>query len=201
MTGGEVGDEEYFAYEPGWNTSRGQSTRGSSTKLRGLSRAQSRAQSRVQSRAQSRRGSIGGDGVSVEEEEEIGPDFVDVEEGGEEQGEETDEGEMKRVVMGRVGGWVDWAVGWMDFRGEGEEEEDADEVEGEGAAKGEYGEAESKGELDPVELDKRLRNKRKKDDEAETGGEGTNAVSSAPEQGGVWSDARWLLGVASKVAL
>ena len=182
-----------------------QSARGSSARLQGRSRVQSRVQSRAQSRARSRIGSVGGggggDGVR---EEEIGPDFVDVEEDeeGEEEekeGEEVDEGEMKRVVMGRVDGWVDWAVGWMDFRGEGEEGGDADEADG--APKEEDGEARIKGELDPVDLQKRLRRKKKKDDEAETGTEGTDTVSSAPEQAGVWSDAKWLLGVASRVAL
>lgn len=198
MTGGEVGDDEFDAYDPGWDRSRGQSTRGSNVKLQGLSRAESRAQSRVQSRAQSRRGSIG-EGVGVGEEEEIGPDFVDVEEREEEEeGEEVDEGEMKRVVMGRVGGWVDWAVGWVDFRAEGEEEGDEDEADF--ATKEEDGETVIKGELDPVDLQKRLRKKKKKDDEAEIGSEGAT-VSSAPEQAGVWSDAKWLLGVASKVAI
>lgn len=201
LTGGEVGDDEFDLYTEEWNRSRVQSTRGSDAKLQG----QSRVQSRAQSRAQSRRGSVGaGDRVREEEEkEEIGPDFVNVEEVEEEEGEEIDEGEMKRVVMGRVGGWVDWAVGWMDFRGEGEEEGDADEAEAEadGAAMEENAEAMMKGELDPVELQKRLRKKKRKDDEAETGGEGTNTVSSAPEQAGVWSDAKWLLRVASKVAI
>lgn len=173
-----------------------QSARGSNAKLRGLSRAQSR------------RGSVGGgNGVrgeeeveEVEEEEEVGPDFVNAEEG-EEEGEEVDEGEMKRVVMGRVGGWVDWAVGWMEFRGEGEEEGDADEADGAAEEEDDGGEGSVRGELDPVELQRRLRRKKRKDDEAETGSEGTNIMGSAPEQAGVWSDAKWLLGVATKVAL
>lgn len=197
-----MGDDEFDAGETGWKGSRAQSARGSGANLQGLSRGLSRAQSRVRSR----RGSVGGgDGVrGVEEGEgEIGPDFVDVEgeeeeEEGEE-GEEIDEGEMKRVVMGRVGGWVDWAVGWMDFRGEGDEERDADEADG--GVKGDDGENIMRGELDPVELQKRLRKKKMKDDEAETGSEGTNTMSSAPEQAGVWGDAKWLLGVATKAAL
>lgn len=136
----------------------------------------------------------------VEEEEEVGPDFVNAEEG-EEEGEEVDEGEMKRVVMGRVGGWIDWAVGWMEFRGEGEEEGDADEAAGAAGEEVDGGEGIVRGELDPVELQRRLRRKKRMDDEAETGGEGTNTMGSAPEQAGVWSDAKWLLGVATKVAL
>ena len=190
--GGGGGD---YAYSQEWNWERARSMRGSGAMLQG------------QSRGQSRSGSIGGGGGRVGEEEEgeergeeeIRPDFVDVEEG-EEEGEEVDEGEMKRVVMGRVGGWVDWAVGWMDFRGEGEEEGDVDEAEADRAANDEDGEAVTKGELDLVELQKRLRKKKRKDDEAETGGEGLKTMSSAPEQAGVWSDAKWLLGVATKVA-
>lgn len=168
--------------------------RGSGARLQGGSRAQSR----VQSRAQSRRGSVGGgNGGREEGEKEVRPDFVDVQEEDEEEGEEVDEGEMKRVVMGRVGGWVDWAVGWMDFRGEGEGDADADEA---GGGAREEGEAGAKGGLDAVELQKRLRRK-KRDDDAVTGGRGTDAVSSAPEQAGAWSDAKWLLGVATKAAL
>lgn len=171
----------------------------------GKSRGQSRGQSRAQSRAQSRRGSTG-DGMRSEPdvlEEDIMPDFVNAEEeeeGEEEEGEDVDEGEMKRVVLGRVGGWVDWAVGWMDFRTEEDEEEEGGE--GEGAAEVEDKEAVVKGELDPVELQKRLRRKKKRGSEVEeTGSEGVSIVSGAPEQAGFWSDARWLLGVASKVAL
>lgn len=214
-----MGDDEFDAesYEPEWGRSRVHSARESGARLQGLSRGQSR------------RGSIGGGGgggdsvrghgeageEEEDEEEEIGPDFVNAEEdgGGEEEGEEVDEGEMKRVVMGRVGGWVDWAVGWMDFRGEGEEEGDVDagadagggavkEEEEEEGGGGKEGGASSRGEVDPVELQKRLRKKKKRwDDEAERGSRGTNFMSSAPEQAGVWSDAKWLLGVATKVAL
>lgn len=172
---------------------------------------------RGQSRGQSRRGSTStgggwGDGTRddpEEIEEEIVPDFVNAEEEEEEEeeGEEdVDEGEMKRVVLGRVGGWIDWAVGWMDFRGE--EDEDEEEEDDRGASEnggaamdGIDGGDIVKGELDPIELQKRLRRKKKWDAEAEVGGEGKMDVSSAPEQAGWWTDARWLVGVASKVAL
>ena len=133
----------------------------------------------------------------MNEEEVVGPDFVDVDEEDEEgEGEEVDEGEMKKVVMGRVGGWVDWAVGWMDFRGEGEEEGEDDNVE-------EGGEGESKEGPDPVELQKRLRRKKKRDEELEVGDGDGGVVRPPPEDGqaGTWSDAKWLLGVATKVAL
>lgn len=166
----------------------------------------SRQRLQGRSRVQSRRGSVVGGGKGGKE-EDVRPDFVDVrgEEEEEDGGEEVDEGEMKRVVMGRVGGWVDWAVGWMDFRGEGEEggeeegEEDEDGVGGVvgGEDKGVYG----RGGLDAVELQRRLRRKKRRDDEAECGVPGTNAVSSAPEDAGIWSDAKWFLGVATKGAL
>ena len=77
-------------------------------------------------------------------EEEDGPDFIgpaatehslefgdDDDEEDEEDEEYVDESEMRRVVLGRVGGWVDWAVGWIDLRGEGDDEEDGEEGEGE----------------------------------------------------------------------
>lgn len=156
----------------------------------GRSGGYSRVGSRRRLQLRSRRESLGGEGVDADEAEEMtGPDFVDVDEEGR-GGEDVDEGEMRRVVMGRVGGWVDWAVGWMDMRGEDVEDEGASEEEGV---------AGTKGGLDPVELQKRLRRK-KRDEELEGG---TRGVGKPPEgeQAGVWSDAKWLLGVASKVAL
>ena len=177
-----MGDDEYDPYSPEWNRSQVQS--------------QMASQRGSRSRLQSRRGSMGGV-PEMNEEEVVGPDFVDVdEEDEEEEGEEVDEGEMKKVVMGRVGGWVDWAVGWMDFRGEGEEEGEDDNVE-EGREGG------SKEGPDPVELQKRLRRKKKRDEELE-GGDGERGVLRPPPedgQAGTWSDAKWLLGVATKVAL
>ena len=159
------------------------------------SREGSRVQSSIGSqrsftRKEGRRGSwVGG----VEEEEVVGPDFVDVnEEEGE--GEVVDEGEMRRVVWGRVGGWVDWAVGWMDVRGEGEEGEGGDGG-GDGEGKG-VEEGRARGEVDAKELRERLRRGKK--------GEGVGAdvvVVSPPEQAGVWNDAKWLFSVASKAAL
>ena len=131
----------------------------------------------------------------MNEEEVVGPDFVDVDEQDEEEeGEKVDEGEMKKVVMGRVGGWVDWAVGWMDFRGEGEEEGEDDGVE--------EREGGSKEGPDPVELQKRLRRRKKRDEELEGADGEKSFVRPPPEDGqaGTWSDAKWLLGVATKVA-
>lgn len=143
-------------------------------------------------RSSAGRGGVGaGEGDGEGEEEMMGPDFVDVDEEGRE-GEDVDEGEMRKLVMGRVGGWVDWAVGWMDMRGE-DVDDDGEEVDVE-----ERG-GRARGELDPMELQKRL-GRKKRDEDME---EGTGGVDSPPEgeQAGVWSDARWLLGVARKVAL
>ena len=99
-------------------------------------------------------------------------------------------------ALGGVGGWVDWAVGWMDFRGDGEEgegDEDGDEIR----------EAENKGGPDPVELQKRLRKKKKRDEELESVGSEKGSVKSPPEDGqaGTWSDAKWLLDVVTKVTI
>ncbi|KAK4694668.1 hypothetical protein P7C71_g2954, partial [Lecanoromycetidae sp. Uapishka_2] len=183
LTGGEVGDDEYDPYSPEWQRSRIQSQRHSRTQLQ---------------QARSRRGSSGKEGVVQESGEDvIGPDFVDVDdEDNEEEGEEVDEREMKKVVMGRGGGGVDWAVGWMDFKGDGEDEEDREQ---DGNVQEE--ESKNRGQLDPVELQKRLRKKKKKDDEIESGIEVESTVASPPEQAGVWNDAKWLLAVAKKAAL
>lgn len=202
LTGADDGeDEEGYnnsAYDdPAWQRSRVQSQRGLATRLR-------------LGNPRSRRSSAGGvdgvDDVKRGKEGFVGPDFVDVceeeegEEEGEDGGEEVDEGEMRRVVLGRVGGWVDWAVGWMDMRGEGEGDGDGDVNEDEDQGDGEVDDDGVRGELDLVELQKRLRRKKRRDEEAEGG---TNGVDKPPEgeQAGVWSDAKWLLGVATKVAL
>lgn len=96
----------------------------------------------LQSRRRSRRASMERrvDGQEVGDDDDLlaGPDFVSgfaEDDGGEfdeddddrtaESGylmEVEDESEIRKVVMGRVGGWVDWAVGWMDLRGEEENE-------------------------------------------------------------------------------
>lgn len=161
---------------------------------------QSRRDSRTQlHQARSRRGSAGRENLREGQGKEIvGPDFVDMEEDeDEEEGEEVDENEMKKVVMGRVGGWVDWAVGWMDFRVDGEEDGDG----GEDGDEQSDVQAKNKGQLDPVELQKRLRKKKRRDDELETGPDDKSVVVSPPEQAGIWNDAKWLLTVATNAAL
>lgn len=131
----------------------------------------------------------------------VGPDFVDVDEEDEaemdvEEEEDIDEGEMRRVVMGRVGGWVDWAVGWMDMRAEGDDADDEDDAQAADSTQ-------SRGELDPVELQKRLRRKKKQDAETVSGTSDTMLTPAPPdgEKANVWSDAKWLLSVATKAAL
>ncbi len=197
----ENGNEAY--YSPEWRGSR--------------SRIQSQMGSAKGSRSKlgSRRGSMGvreaADGEGTGKGESVGPDFVDVDEEyvaeeGEEEGELVDEGEMKRIVKGKIGGWVDWAVGWMDFRGDdGEEEEGDEEDQGDEFGKGQGGEGDGKEALDVMELQKRLRRKKRRDEEVEDGdGSGDPAIVTPPPEGeglGVWSDAKWLLGVATKVVL
>ncbi|MCJ1386481.1 hypothetical protein MMC17_009607 [Xylographa soralifera] len=114
-----------------------------------------------------------------------GVDFVD--EGDEEVGED-EEGEMRRVVWGRVGGWVDWAVGWMDWRVDGEEEEreegvgqeDAEKVDGRRRRR-------PRGEGDRISMLRR---------------ENPEKLEVPPPEGdGGWRDAAWLLGVAKKVLI
>ena len=193
------GDEAYYSTEWRGSGSRIQSQMGSARGSR--------------EKFGSRRGSMGvrevADGEGLGKGEGVGPDFVDVDEGeGEEEGEGevVDEGEMRRIVKGRIGGWVDWAVGWMDFRGEdGEGEEEGGDEEEQGDEFGE-GQGDGKEALDVMELQKRLRRKKRRDEEVEDGdgSSGEPGIVTPPPQGedvGVWSDAKWLLGVATKVVL
>ncbi|MCJ1244362.1 hypothetical protein MMC30_001560 [Trapelia coarctata] len=173
----------------------------------------SRSGSRPGSRFTSARGSRRGSRVGVMtpmgvrtpgEEDEVereegdyfgGVDFVD------ESGVEGEEGEMRRVVWGRVGGWVDWAVGWMDWRVD-EEGEIEIEREGEDDKEGKKdGEGENGGQKGGEGERKRRRRRR---------GEGDRIVVNRvdevarlevppPEGDGGWKDAQWLLGVAKKI--
>ena len=140
------------------------------------------------------------------------PDFVDGDGdegegyGEDEEEEEVDEGEVRRLIGGRVGGWVDWLVGWMDFRDDGEGEE---------GGQGDVGEREEDAEEGGKERDEGLRRRKRRESERvalrqrgreregemqmemETGG---RAVEKPPEEGeGGWKDAAWLLNVATKI--
>ena len=135
--------------------------------------------------------------VHGDEEEDKG------DEGGEEEG--FNEAEMKKVVLGRVGGWVDWAVGWMgDSEGrreEGEDDEDGDDSVQEGEVEGE------------MALRRKGRKTRYAGDIEEDRMIGdifppppTAPASVMIEGGGgtptgrMWDDAKWLLSVARQVA-
>lgn len=133
---------------------------------------------------------------------------------------DINEVEMRKIILGRVGGWVDWAVGWMDVRGEEFDEgvDEGDEVEdgrerglGDDAVEGGEGGGGdgARGELDAVELERRLKGKiGGRDERGEIGVEGGGVDGAGGvdkpvegEQAGVWDDAKWLLGVARKVVL
>ncbi|KAI4138481.1 MAG: hypothetical protein LQ340_008053 [Diploschistes diacapsis] len=175
-------------------------------------------------------GEVGPGGRSaVDYFESLGVDFADEEDDweGELLGDEDDEdldaeeSELKRLVWGRVGGWVDWAVGWMDWRDGLEgvalgEEEDGDAGaeggHGEGGSRADSGERHDAGKSakagKEVEREKRReeREKRRRRREelrhAETTvlGEGRGDSVPAPEGegAGVLRDARWLLGVVGR---
>ncbi|KAL8996972.1 MAG: hypothetical protein Q9169_003623 [Polycauliona sp. 2 TL-2023] len=121
--------------------------------------------------------------------EGIEPDFVDLDEWDWEEREEelvevVDEGEMKKLVLGRVGGWVDWMVGWMDWRGLG----DDDDGVGEGNGNDEMVEEEVGGEG----------NEKRKWREDDGGESGSFSGLPPPEAaGGTWEDAKWLLKIAA----
>lgn len=130
-----------------------------------------------------------GDGDAI-----VKADFLESED--EETREDVDEGEMRKIVMGRVGGWVDWAVGWMDFRDQGDynEGEDGEVLGSETTAEGTVGGA-AKIEEGPRRGPKAVK-KIVKSEEAEVGvlppdGEGVGALQ----------DAKWLLDVATNIVL
>ena len=186
----------------------------------GSSRAGSVGVSRIGSRAGSRRGSrvglAGEYGFRTSMEEERGKrssfegvDFVDEEfeedgDGEEELGVE-EEDELRRLVWGRVGGWLDWAVGWMDWRQDWEEDRDEDgtvtrenirDDERRRQDDGAEREAEAKeGKSIKTIRTREVRYTRTTDLKALEG-----ELPPAPtEGGGVVGDARWLLGVASRL--
>lgn len=172
----------------------------------------------------SRRGSAGSKGGMVPGVWQ-GPDFVDErderemrgvlgigdvgvgEEGEGEEGEDKDgmiiedEREMRRVVMGRIGGWVDWAVGWLDL-GDGVEGDLEMEEEGYGEESGGFGVG-AEGELDVEEVKRRLEAKAGLEDQEGMGVRDGRVLPPPPagDQAGILSDARWLLTIAGKLAV
>ncbi|KAL8723167.1 MAG: hypothetical protein Q9181_007343 [Wetmoreana brouardii] len=162
------------------------------------SRVQSRVQSRVGSRAGSRAdlritkgsqmqmsSSHEGKALVVPGIEDIEPDFVNLEDEPDEEKEEVvDEMEMRKLVWGRLGGWVDWMVGWMDLRDEREDDGREQDVGGE------------VDELRDRTVDEGMNMQRPKDKDETEGGKGIGVT--APSTGGVWEDARWLLKIAGE---
>ena len=141
--------------------------------------------------AADRRGLGGGD------EDVVGPDFVDpgVYDEEEIQGEEeVDENEMRRVVMGRAKGWIDWAVGWMDLRNE-EEIWEGDREDGQEGEKSSVGEGR--------DIDGISRGKGRTSSSGGQYNDSTEALISEPpprdQDAGVLADTKWLLNVASKL--
>ncbi len=198
-----------LAYSPERKGGDGMVVRGSFGYHAPRSVPPSRFASRVGSRVGSRRGSrvdLGGVGkrrvssgvdvgaaaaVAGGAVEGIEPDFVDLGDEDEDPREEgardtVDEGEMRRLVLGRVGGWVDWMVGWMDLRGEviEDDEDERDEEQEEG----EEGANEPGHEVRGIE--------RSKGAVGDMGKEEVIGVP-APGEGGVWDDARWLMKIAA----
>ncbi|MCJ1399037.1 hypothetical protein MMC11_002239 [Xylographa trunciseda] len=134
-----------------------------------------------------------GEGREREGREEYFGGGVDFVEEGEEDVWEDEDGEMRRVVWGRVGGWVDWAVGWMDWRVDGEEGEEREE-----GMNGEVGQE----EVEKVDGRRRRRRRGEGDRIVMLRRENVEKLEVPPPEGdGGWKDAAWLLGVAKKVLI
>lgn len=136
----------------------------------------------------------------------VEPDFVtpDREILGSELLPEVDEGEMKRILMGRVGGWVDWAVGWIEFKSFGENESDIEPGETEEGgevenyARRDEGKSESNHDKRPAPDQVKGEEEKIQDITDVLRDDITNPLSSG--EGG-WSDAKWLLEVAGSIIL
>ena len=175
--------------------------------IKSKSRGGSRTNSRIMSRVGSRVNLSAGLGRSMPGEMDRRADYfanmrVDYADQAMVDGEEDDdsgseldefeEDELKKLVWGRVGGWVDWAVGWMDWRDglEGVDEEESDEM-----ASGQ----------EKSEMQEGLKQRRKKKAAINLDGAQADAVSDAsvipspPETAGIVGDAKWLIGIASKL--
>ncbi|KAL8698156.1 MAG: hypothetical protein Q9201_006728 [Fulgogasparrea decipioides] len=188
----------FSAAEAGGADAEDESYAKSAPQSRYGSRVQSRVQSRVGSRAGSRADLRMAKGSQIQmfsshEEkapivqgiEDIGPDFVNLEDEPDVEREEVvDEMEMRKLVWGRLGGWVDWMVGWMDLRDEREEDGREQDVRG------------TVDDLRDRTADEGS-SMQKREDKDEI--EGGNRIGvTAPSTGGVWEDARWLLKIAGE---
>ncbi|KAL8770268.1 MAG: hypothetical protein Q9209_003904 [Squamulea sp. 1 TL-2023] len=120
---------------------------------------------------------------------DIEPDFINLDERDREEQEAVevvDEGEMRRLILGRFGGWVDWMVGWMDFR-ELRGDDEVCEVKGNEADDMEN----TRGEAQEKRGHLRERDGGDMEKENEGG-------IPAPDSGnGAWEDAKWLLKIAA----
>lgn len=167
----------------------------------GPAASRSRLNSRIVSRASSRRGSVGVERGAIPME----PDLVTPEREilVNELLPEVDEGEMKRIIMGQVGGWVDWAVGWIDFKSFGENEtispgeiEEGEEVEN-------YAERdEGKSEFNHDKRPAPHQLKREEEKIQDITDVFRDDIPNPPSSGeGGWSDAKWLFEVAGSIIL
>ncbi|KAG8527955.1 uncharacterized protein KY384_006871 [Bacidia gigantensis] len=104
---------------------------------------------------------------------------------------DVDESEMKRIVMARIGGWVGWGVGWMDFRGDSESNEDEDEDEIEIS---DHTEGNRRG-FDATKVRRRLDHQARPSDQDEDALLGLPPPPSG-EEAGLVNDVRWLINVA-----
>ncbi|KAL8853208.1 MAG: hypothetical protein Q9221_001942 [Calogaya cf. arnoldii] len=124
--------------------------------------------------------------ATVQAMEGMEPDFVDLDKRDreeEEVAEVVDEGEMRKLILGRVGGWVDWMVGWMDLRAVADGDEDEDDRIGDE-------------EMD--EMEEKGQEGRRPLGEGDTGVSARGSGFPAPDpSGGAWEDTKWLLKIAA----
>lgn len=141
------------------------------------------------------------------------------------------ESEVQNLLRARVGGWLEWVVGWMDFRDDNDDDNDY-EVNEKHLNIGLNGRESTpmKVEIKPIKnsVESKLDNRDRNGDEIQSGNKGISlpaptypqvsfpveigtetgaelgAEARAANLAGVhdiwWGDAKWLLGVAGKLA-
>ncbi|KAF2745740.1 hypothetical protein M011DRAFT_371753, partial [Sporormia fimetaria CBS 119925] len=216
-------DPRHIALLSGEHVSDAEFARWSRAGSRMQSRTQSRMQSRVPSARTSRRGSRVGSRVDLmttiphsameyEDEENpfdtaaVEPDFVSGS-----SDDEDDEEEVARLARETgfgLGGWMDRLIGWTLFSVDEDGESDEDEAEEDSVGLGSQVQS-----AEDLKLKREVEIKRKKMEreavlaaaksnvEAQSRRVGRKEVEALEEEGGVWKDAAWLLGVATKVIL